>query len=300
MPQRSLYVNQEVKITTNGTQGQTAATRYLPVQSASCEVTRPIEDILSFGRLGSLARTQVSVSTCKSDIKTYLASATGSGNVNDSTRDNLLDALTIQNLTGQALNGLVSTIAVSPNGFFMSGILTSLGIDISNGQFATADLSFAGVGEPTFAAAPTGATFGEQANMPNTFSPVTSTNVTGSFITGACPSSFKFSLDMPNETISCLGGITSGTQTQVANDFLMVGKPPFKATINVEGLAVDAPAAANVASADYIIGKLKIQLPAGQISSRSFSNAVGQAGASYSYTVEATSATFSDTTGRYP
>jgi len=295
MPQRSLYVNQEVKIQTSGN----IATRYLPVQSASCEVTRPIEDVLSFGRLGSLARTQVSVSTCKADIKTYLASTTGTGTVADSTRNNLLDAVTIQTLTGEALNGATSTITVSPNGFAMSGILASLGIDIANGQFATADLSFVGVGEPFFANAPTSATFGEATNMPNSFTPVTSTNVTGTFISGACPNSFKFSLDMPNETISCLGGITSGEQTVVKNDFLQVGKPPFKATINVEGLAVDAPAAASIASATYVVGKLQIQLPAGQISSRSFSNAVGQAGANYSYTVEATSATFSDVAGKY-
>ncbi len=299
MPARSLYVNQEVKIQTNTASN---ATRYLPVQSASCEVTRPIEDILSFGRLGSLARTQVSVSTCKADIKTYVANTTGTEipgqELTGTTTANLLNASFIRTLTGEALNGLTSSVSVSPNGFFMSGILGSFGIDISNGQFATADLSFVGVGEPSFASAPTGATFSEATNMPSSFTPVVSTNVTGSFITGACPNSFKFSLDLPNETISCLGGVVSGTQSAVKNDFLQVGKPPFKATVSVEGLAVDPPAANAIASATYTVGKLQIQLPAGQITSRSFSNAVGQAGATYSYTVEDVSALFTDVVGR--
>src|SRR5581483_5108921 len=136
MPARVLYVGQQVSITTNG-----GAVRYLPVQSASCEVTRPIEDILSFGRLGSLGRFQTAVSTCKSDIKTYIPNVTGTGTISDGSRTNILDTLFIQQLTGDALNGLMTTIDVTPNGFTMSGILTSLGIEIANGSFATASLS---------------------------------------------------------------------------------------------------------------------------------------------------------------
>jgi len=211
MPARILYVGQQVAISPYNT--GVSITRYLPVQSASCEVTRPIEDILSFGRLGSLGRIQNSVSTCRADIKTYLPLSTGVGLIDDSSRTNILDTLLIQTLTGEALNGQVSTIAVTPNGFYMSGILTNIGVEISNGAFATASLSFAGVGEPTFSSAPTGVGFTQQTNMPATFTPVVSNYVSGAVNTG-CANSFRFSLDLPNETISCLGGKTSGTQQQ--------------------------------------------------------------------------------------
>lgn len=289
---RSLYVNQTVAIDpSNAGAGALGLSgiRYLPVQSASCEVTRPIEDILSFGKLGSLARTQVNVSTCKADIKTYIANATGGTGA--SNYANLLNAYLIQTLTGNALAGTNSKITVSPNGFVMSGILASIGVDIALGQFATADLSFAGVGEPTFAAAPTSASFGESSDMPSTFSPITSTNVGGELVSG-CPNSFKFSLDIPNEVVSCLGGVLSGTQAEVVDDFLQVAKPPFKATVSVEGNAVDLPN--NPATAYYDVGKLRISLPAAQISSRSFNQAVGQIGATYSWTLESTSANFQD------
>ena len=292
MPARSLYVNQEVAIDPSNAGGAAAGTsgiRYLPVQSASCEVTRPLEDVFSFGHLGSLARTQINVSTCKADIKTYLANVTGgTGAANYA---NLLNASLIQTLTGNALQGTNSKVTVSPNGFTMSGVLSSLGIDVAVGQFATADLSFAGIGEPVFAAAPTTASFGEQANMPTSFTPVTSTNVASELLSG-CPNSFKFNLDMPNESISCLGGVLSGTQGEVADDFLQVGKPPFKVTVSMEGLAVDLPA--NPSASLYDIGKLRIQLPRAQISSRSFNNAVGSVGATYNYVVEDISALFSD------
>lgn len=283
MPARVLYAGQEVKITTNG-----GLIRYLPVQSASCEVTRPIEDILSFGKLGSLGRVQNSVSTCKSDIKSYLANTTGTGSVGS--RQNLVNAELIQGLTGEALAGTTSVIAVTPNGFNMSGILSNFGVDIANGAFGTADFSFVGVGEPSFAAAPTTSTFSESANMPAAFSPVTSTNVTGQTVSG-CANSFKFSLDIPNEVISCLGGVTSGTQPQVASSYLQIAKPPFKATISVEGTAVDLP---NNSANTYIVGKLGIVLPAAQVTSRSFNNAVGQVGGTYNYTIEDVTAVFSD------
>jgi hypothetical protein len=289
MPARILYAGQTASITPAGAAGASGV-RYLPVQSAACDVSRPLENVLSFGHLGTLARVQNSVSTCKSDIKTYLANSTGITGA--SNYANLLNAEFIQVLTGQALAGQVSTISVTPGGFTMSGILSNLGIDISNGSFATADLSFVGVGEPYFAPAPTTSSFSEQPNMPTSFSPVTSTNVSGT-ITGGCANSFKFSLDIPNEVISCLGGNISGTQTAIANSFLQVAKPPFSATISVEGLAVDAPTGAQLNSA-YIVGKLAITLPNGTLESRSVNQSVGSAGASYNYTLSDASANFAD------
>jgi hypothetical protein len=293
MPARILYVGQEVKIQTAANASN--ATRYLPVQSASCEVTKPLEDILSFGRLGSLARVQTSVSTCKADIKTYIPYATGTGTITNASRGNLLDPLFISALTGEALAGYNAVISVSPNGFIMSGILTSLNIDLSNGSFATADMSFAGVGEPFIASAPTGVSFSEQTNMPSSFSPIFSSLVSGQTESG-CANSFKFSLDLPSETISCLGGNVTGSQGQVQGDFLQVSKPPYKSTVSVEGTSVDAPISG---SNEYIVGRLGITLPQGQVTSRSFNNAVGNAGGNYSYTIEDVSAVFRDVAVNY-
>lgn len=289
MPSRVLYVGQEVKVQTNAGTGSANNVRYLPVQSASCEVTRPIEDILSFGRLGSLGRIQNAVSTCKADIKSYLPyQAVGTGN------GATLDASFISKLTGDSLQGNNSTITVSPNGFTMSGILASMGVEITNGSFASADLSFVGIGEPSFSTAPTGSNFSEQTNMPASFSPVVSTQVSGQAISG-CPSSFKFNLDIPNESLSCLGGVVTGSQGAVSSSYLQVGKPPFKATIVLEGTAIDAPSGSQLTNT-YNIGKLGIQLPAGVVSSRSFNNAVGAVGATYNFTLEDVSAIFTDLT----
>lgn len=282
MPARILYAGQEAKIQHNAGAG---TAKYLPVQSASCEVTRPIEDVLTFGRLGSAGRFQNSVSTCKVDIKTYLAITGGNAN-------NCINAALIQALTGEALAGTNTVITVTPNGFTMSGILSSFGVDIANGSFAMADFSFVGVGEPTFASAPTSNTTTEQANMPSSFTPVTSSSVGGQ-ATGGCAQSFKFSLDIPNETLSCLGGSISGTQGAVASSMLQVAKPPFKASISVEGASVDAPTGSQLTS-QFTVGKLGFTLPNAQVTSRSFNNAVGQIGATYSYTMEDVNAIFAD------
>ena len=280
MPARILYAGQEAKVVTNA-----ATTKYLPVQSASCEVTRPIEDVLTFGRLGSVGRFQANVATCKADIKTYLA-ITG-GNVN-----NLINSAFLTALTGESVDGKVSTITVTPNGFNMSGILTSFGVDIAVGGFAMADFSFVGVGEPTFNAAPTSNTTTEQGNMPSSFTPATTASVGGQ-ASGGCAQSFKFSLDIPTESLVCLGGAISGTQGDVASNVLQVAKPPFKATISVEGSAVDAPTGSQLTS-QFIVGKIGFTLPKAQVTSRSFNNAVGQVGASYSYTMEDVNVTFAD------
>jgi hypothetical protein len=44
---RALYVGQTVQIITNSGQ----STGYLPVSSASCEVTKPIDSVSAFGHL---------------------------------------------------------------------------------------------------------------------------------------------------------------------------------------------------------------------------------------------------------
>ena len=280
MPARILYAGQSVTLTTNA-----GTVKTLPVQSASCDLNIPIEDILSFGHLGSLGRFQNQAASVKGSIKTYIPANTG-------TLSSSITAAFIQGLTGEALSGAMSTIVVSPNGFTMSGILTSLAIDITNGGFGTCDLNFAGVGEPVFALSPTTSFPTDQASMPSAFSPITSVNVGGQATSG-CASSFKFSLDIPTDELSCLGANISGTQGIVSPNILFVAKSPFKASISVEGSAVDLPSAAQMSS-QFSVGKIGISLPNAKATSHSFNNSVGSIGAVFAYNLEDVSVNFVD------
>lgn len=287
---RTLYVGQQVKITS----GPAAArmTGYLPVSSASCEVAQPVEAVTAFGHLGSLALAQTNLTTCKASIKTYLTSgapaADTAGNVSG------LGPGLIASITGDAIAGRYTVITVTPNGFIMSGLITSLGIDMALGGFGTADLAFNGIGAPSFAS-PTTDAISEQAVMPTTLVPVTSVGVGGGILSG-CANSFKFSLDMPTDTLACLGDNPNTPQLDSMTS-LLATKPPYKATISVEGFGLQIGGIENTgippANTKYSLGLLDIQLPNGIVTSKSFNNAVGNANASYNYTVEDTSAVFS-------
>jgi len=288
---RTLYVGQTVQITTGPT-GGARTVAYLPVQSASCEVTKPVEAVSAFGRLGSLALAQTNLTTCKSSVKTYLQSGalfTAGTNVTGITADLL------STITGDAVNGFPTVINVFPNGFKMSGILTSLGIDMALGGFGTADFSFNGVGQPDFAYLTTNSTT-EQASMPSSITPVTTTLVSGAINSLGCSNSFKFSLDMPTDTLACLGDVPDAPQVLMTS--MIATKPPYKANITLEGFGVDIANTgalnntANYRNTSFSLGGLGIRLPNAIVSSKSFNNAVGTANASYNVTLEDTSATF--------
>lgn len=286
---RTLYVGQQVKIVT----GPTGAymTGYFPVSSASCEVSRPVEAVSAFGRLGSLALAQTNLTTCKASIKSYLsnnpinASGTGAFTVTSG-----ISSAFLGSLTGDAVNGTYTVLTVSPNGFTMSGIISSLGIDMSLGGFATCDMSFNGIGQPTFNSPNSNAT-SEQSIMPSTLSPVTTLYVSGA-VTSGCSNSFKFSLDMPTDTLACLGDNPDSNQLSTLNS-LIASKPPYKASISVEGFGVDLTSTGiPPANAKYNLGGISVQLPNAVVTSKSFNNSVGTANASYNYSVEDTYATF--------
>lgn len=287
---RTLYVGQTVQIVTGptGVSG-VRMTGYLPVSSASCEVTRPVEAVTAFGHLGSLALAQTNLTTCKSAVKTYLTSGatnvTSPGSIVNGVCAGLLQAL-----TGDAVNGNYTVITVTPNGFTMSGILTSLGIDMSLGGFGMADFAFNGIGQPYFAD-PSSTSVTDQALMPNSLIPVTTVGVSGA-ITSGCANSFKFSMDMPTENLACLGDPPDMIQ-QAGLNSLIATKPPYKSTISVEGFGISlANSGIPPANSKYTLGGLAISLPNAVLSSKSFNNAVGNANATYNYTVEDTSANF--------
>ena len=286
---RTLYVGQQVQILA-GQGTSNAMTGYLPVSSASCEVTKPVEAVSAFGHLGSLALAQTNLTTCKSSIKSYLTS--GQANVTFGAISGLCPGL-ISAITGDAVNGRYTVITVSPNGFTMSGIITSMGLDIALGGFGMCDMSFNGIGQPYFAQPLSNATT-EQATMPTSLIPVTTIGVSGAILSG-CASSFKFSLDMPSDNLACLGDnpdqIQGPTMTSV-----IATKPPYKASITVEGFGIDVSAGGTgipPANTKYNLGGIGIALPNAITTSKSFNNAVGTANATFNYSVEDTYAVFS-------
>jgi hypothetical protein len=297
---RILYVGQEVRIDTNSGQ----STLFLPVSSASCEVTKPIEAVSAFGHLGSLALAQTNLTTCKATVKTYLTSGIvssntgGGGYAGTGPVHSGLSSTGIGWLTGDAINGTLTALRVSPNGFAMSGILTSLGIDMALGGFGTADVSFNGLGQPWFDPTPTSSASIEKPNMPNAIVPVTTIAVADGLTGVGCTTSFKFALDMPTDNLACLGSDPDAVQS-TSQQSLISTKPPYKATITVEGFGVDIQSTTSAASnlwstGNWTLGGLKIRLPNAKVTSKSFNNAVGAAGATYNFTAEDTSATFTN------
>lgn len=281
---RALYVGQLVSIATNGG----ANTYYLPVSSAGIDVTSPVEAVSAFGHLNSLATAQVNLTTCKSTIKTYLGTGyTGTGgNIMGIT------AQALQNITGDATSNTMSVITVTPYGFQMSGIVTSIGIDIAVGGFGMCDLVFNGVGLPILSSP--GNAYQDQGNMPNTLEPVTTVLISGAVTGAGCASSFKFSLDMPTDNLVCLGESPNIPQSSAQNSIVST-KPPYKSTITVEGYGVDidslngasvGAALGAAVSGVYYLGNIGIQMSHPKVSNRTFNNAVGAAGATYNYTVE--------------
>lgn len=264
-PTRVLYAGQTATIA-----GETR-----PVQSASCETSIPIEDLLVLGKLGSAKRAQKEVATCKSDIKIYATQGLGSF---------------VKTLIADASAGKANTISVSPNGFSMAGILTSFSIDASKGDFVTASMSFAGVGEATHVAP--GELNTEAAPAAAAFTPMTSSEVTVAGGAG-CVSTLKYSLDIPNEIVSCLGGVIAGDQAAVDQDNVMFSKPPFKSSLTIEGLAVtvDTLVKSFTIGANDGDGCIKVDITDGTIISKSFNQSAGDVGATYSLNVEGTNVT---------
>ena len=291
----------------------------LPISSANVEVTRPLEPITSFGQFNSVNNVQVGLTTCKSTIKSYLGS--GAGGMQGVTAD-LLNFIVAANQTGYGIG-----INVSPNAFAMSGICDNIGIDIAMGGLATCDLGIAGIGYPitlsnpanvsitTTALQATGLFISPVTTMSvNTFSSGINTGIafggTGTVSYGTTPvlnamsgiyaNSIKFSYSLPTDVLSALGDNPNAQQGNLVS--VMASKPPYKATIMIEGHGVNPSTGTPlngqiidaIANAVFTIGNIGIQLPNGKVSARSFSNAAGQIAATYSATIEDVSAVFYD------
>lgn len=268
------------------TTGAGGTTYVLPVNSANIEVTRPIEAVTAFGQFNSFAQAQTNVTTCKASLKGYLGSGTS--------------GIGLSSFDSTFLNDLVNTtqtgnlvVSVSPQGFTMTGLCTNIGIDISVGGFAMFDLGFAGVGQPSVADAQTAAT-SPQAWTTGALAPVTTMSIGSSgLLQGANATSIKFSYDLPTDTLTSLGENPNALQGSL-NSFIAT-KAPYKASLSVEGFGVNTALTDAQIASGVQVGTIIIKLPNGKLTSKSFNNAAGQATATFSYSAEDVSATF--TTG---
>ena len=270
-PTRVLYAAQVLKIQT----ANSVFNSGLGVQSASCETNIPIEDLSVLSKLGSAGRFQKEVATCKSEIKIYATAGLGT---------------IIAGLITDADAGTLRQIIVEPNGFQMSGILSSFSLDASKGDFVTASLGFDGIGEATQNTAP-----GSSLNssvvraVALAITPMTSAEVSVGGGAG-CPASLKYSLDLPNETITCLGTVIAGDNAAIKAGSSIFSKPPFKSSLNVDGLNVDI----NTAIKSFTVTScISVDITDGKIASKSFNQSAGDVGANYSQSVEGTSVTIS-------
>lgn len=302
-PARVLYATQNATIYPNS--GSTSGFFSLPINSVSLDVTNPIENVLVLGQLGAAARVQKEASKTKITIKSYLTSGTVSGAGGLSTAFN---AAAIAGLTGNALAGNYAKIQLDPYGFTGYGILTKLDLDASANNFVMLDMTFEGVGSPDAGGISTSISNSSYAGLTTVVSgvtPVTSNlvgagvvstdglflNAPGANIVGtgfaSCVSTAKFSLDIPTETITCLGSQITGSQLLVSKGNVVVGKPPFKATITVEGTAATA-----CDSIDF--GTIVVTLPTPRLISNTINQSVGAIGETFNYTIDDVTANFRD------
>lgn len=312
---RVLYASQNVTITTGG------VAYLLPCQSASADETIPQEDLLVLGKLGAVARAQKDVATCKATVKAFLVKSTKVSAAQNAGID-LGDISTMCNsLRSESLAGNPATIIVSNNantganidGFSFKGACSSIGVDVAKGAFPTLDLSFDGVGEVEHLqmGGNSGALDTGGGNYIHSAVPTTTKDVglwSGNTDLSASDTiaSAKFSLDMPTETLTRLGGVISGNTSEVENDNKTFSKPPFKATLTVDGQNLALSGAqivdsltingdgANAGNNGLYAMHIWIR-SAAAVSTRSFNQNVGDVGATFSLTVEGTDAEFDRT-----
>lgn len=274
-PSRMLYAAQRATLYVTG------SPRVLAIQSAALDISNPIDDVLVFGKIGSANRVQKEVSKTKITLKYFpmVEAGLGSG----------LSATDVQTLINESLSGTYSTIVVEPNGFTGSGILTNMSFDASVNSFVSSDLTFEGLGTPAVSA-PVGTISSDSYNDAGGFIPTTVTPITHNLVSlygsdfttplSGTIANAKFSFDIPNETLSSLGSTIIGSQAgSVFSGNRILAKPPFKATLTVDGTSAEPAYKANFSA-------LAVKLPKGIVTSKSYNQGVGTIGATYSYTIE--------------
>jgi hypothetical protein len=306
---RVLYAAQTVSITTN------AATYLLPVQSASADETIPVDDVLVLGKLGAAGRLQKDVAACKCTIKGYICSTVTpvAGASSTAATDNVLNDM-LEEVRADSIAGTPIVVTLKSNdgssalslagGFSFEGAASSVGIDISKGNFAMIDMAFDGVGQIDSLSMGASSVKQDASNSGKEYVdsavPVTSDKVGLPNNADATDTvaNLKFSFDMPTETLSRLGGVILGATAAVKTDNVTFSKPPFKSSLTLDGQSLSNTATVATAASTsnqmdaFDLNDLEVQLIGSTVSARSMNNAVGDIGATFSITVEGTDARF--------
>jgi len=306
---RVLYATQTVRLQTN------SIWYALPAQTASADETIPQDDVLVLGKLGGVARLQKDVATCKASVKIFalsdLTMLTNTVSYTEGTVHNMAQMCTA--LEAQSRLGVNARIQVDSaglagttnqdDGFQIDAICSSISVDAGKGAFPTLDFSFEGVGRLDTLAMGTAGTLADTNGGDTAITsgvPLTSQNVDANGATNDTVASLKFSYDMPTEVLNALGGQIKGTTSQVSATNKMFTKPPFKASMTADGQGLTNIAAA-WASAAYMdlesttgnnSCRFTIVSTGLAVSSQSFSQNVGDVGATFNVTAEGTDATF--------
>jgi hypothetical protein len=309
---RVLYATQRCVINQNN-----GTSWILPTQTASADETIPQDDVLVLGKLGGVARLQKDVASCKASVKAYICHSITEGS-SALDVDTVLASTFLNALIADASAGLPGKIYVdstghsaTKDGFQFHGTLSSIGVDASKGAFPMLDLSFEGVGRLEELAMGTNTTLaGSNAGSVGYISkatPATSEHISCTGSSGDTVASVKFSHDMPTETLSALGSTIQGSSSNVAAGNKVFSKPPFKTSITADGQDLNALNAAwiTASASGATLGGINMTIndPAStalvmrvssavNVSTRSFSQNVGDIGATFSVTAEGTNASF--------
>jgi hypothetical protein len=277
--------------------GATARTYFLPINSASIEVTRPIEAVTAFGQFGALNQAQTNITTCKCSLKGYLGTGSGvivTGVIGSGYQNFGVNADVLTDIVNTTRTGFM-VVSVGPQGFSMTGICSNIGLDIAVGGFGMFDMGFAGIGNPYVSDAGSAATSAPYSAL--SLLPITTLSVAPSSgaLSGQNATSIKFSYDMPTDTLTSLGENPNATQGFLNS--IIATKAPYKASLSVEGFGINPNVSDDaIAASGVFLGDIKISLPTSKVTSRSMNNAAGQATATFSYTAEDVSATFTAVT----
>lgn len=262
-----------------------------------------MEPLLVMGILKGANQQQKGPETFKVDVKAYFTSA-------------ITDAA-IKTLFSKTEKGEPGEIELTnktgDSSFKANVVLTNISIDSSITDFIDVSLSFQGLGDPNIKDTNNGPLIPEDAtaNMPLVGVVVLDSSdigAAGADLYGDTIKSLKFSFEMPVDRITTLNTAKNPSPTTPAADafstvmmkqdkLTLIGKPPYKSSLNVEGQSLKITAGAGnlihnrgMTLPEIIIGAniFKIALINGALKTFSVNQSPGEIGANYSASYEGT------------
>ena len=275
----------------------------IPVKSVSISRDRPMEPLLVMGILKGANQQQKGPETFKVDVKAYFTSAI---------TDAAIKTLFSKTEKGQP-GEIELTNKTGDSSFKANVVLTNISIDSSITDFIDVSLSFQGLGDPNIKDTNNGPLIPEDAtaNMPLAGVVVLDSSdigAAGADLYGDTIKSLKFSFEMPVDRITTLNTAKNPSPTTPAADafstvmmnqdkLTLIGKPPYKSSLNVEGQSLKITAGAGnlihnrgMTLPEIIIGAniFKIALINGALKTFSVNQSPGEIGANYSASYDGT------------